>query len=141
MPLALSEGTEKVRFPSIPLISVPSGRFPRARLQPIEQQRVRFAVFLRSLQKLRHSCPVLPTLALLLAKAVLRNGSSCGVFSSRCSRWSRRSSLQSTSFYYKKELFQWLPLVRRLHLVNIGFICPTYIAVFTLNAENWRRVE
>ena len=75
------EGTEKVRFLSIPLISVPSGRFPRARLQPIELRRVRLAVFLCSLQKLRHSCPVLPTLALLLAKAVLSNGSSCGVFS------------------------------------------------------------
>jgi len=98
-------GTEKVRFPSIPLTFVPSGRFPRARLQPIELRRVRFAVFLCSLQKLRHSCPVLPTLALLLAKAVLRNGSSCGVFSSRCSRWSRRSSLQSTSSYYKKNFF------------------------------------
>ena len=39
------------------LISASGGRFPRARLQPIEQRRVRFAVFLRSLQKLRHSCP------------------------------------------------------------------------------------
>jgi len=76
-----SEGTEKVRFPSIPLISVPSGRFPRARLQPIEQRRVRFAVFLRSLQKLRHPSLVLPTLTLLVVKAVLRDDFSCGVFS------------------------------------------------------------
>ncbi len=30
------------------------GRFPWAWLQPIEQQRVRFAVFLRTLRKLRH---------------------------------------------------------------------------------------
>jgi len=69
-----SEATEKVLILSIPLISVPSGRFPRARLQPP-----------------RHCVP-------------------CGVFSSRCSRWSRRSPLQSTSSYYKKELFQWLRL-------------------------------
>ena len=34
MTSSLPEGTEKVQFPSIPLISVPSGRFPRARLQP-----------------------------------------------------------------------------------------------------------
>ena len=36
------------------LISTPGGRFPRARPQSIEQRRVRFAVFLRTLQKLRH---------------------------------------------------------------------------------------
>ncbi|WOV87700.1 hypothetical protein QWT69_00840 [Sporosarcina oncorhynchi] len=33
-----------------------STRFPRARLQPSEQQRVRFNVFLCSLQKLRREC-------------------------------------------------------------------------------------
>ncbi|MFS0576850.1 hypothetical protein AB1K83_14520 [Sporosarcina sp. 179-K 3D1 HS] len=49
-----------------PLISAPNficdesaatgagGRFPRALPQPIEQRRVRFAVFLRTLQKFRH---------------------------------------------------------------------------------------
>ncbi len=65
------------------LISASGGHFPRARLQPIEQRRVRFAVFLRSLRKLRH--PALNA-SLLFAKAVLRNGF----------RRSRHLSLQST---------------------------------------------
>src|SRR5690606_1046198 len=73
--------------------------FLGAWLEPIEQRRVRFAVFLRSLQKLRqpfrHSCSlrvaknIARNAALLLANAVLRNGV-------RCSRRSRRLSLQST---------------------------------------------
>ncbi|WP_239433589.1 hypothetical protein [Sporosarcina sp. ACRSL] len=70
------------------------GRFPRAVREPIEQRRVRFAVFLRFLQKLRHpySAPLrsqktlLATLRFLLAKAVLRDGF----------RRSRRLPLHST---------------------------------------------
>ncbi|PIC64734.1 hypothetical protein CSV79_05065 [Sporosarcina sp. P13] len=46
--------------------------FRRAWLEPSEQGRVRFAVFLRSMQKLRQLCA--PNASLLLAKAVLRNG-------------------------------------------------------------------
>lgn len=65
------------------LICASGGRFPRARPQPNEQRRVRFAEFLRTLRKLRH--PALNA-SLLFAKAVLRNGF----------RWSRRLTLQST---------------------------------------------
>ncbi|WP_252503758.1 hypothetical protein [Sporosarcina sp. Marseille-Q4943] len=36
------------------MIFVSGGRFPRARLQPIEQRRVRFVVFQGFLQTLRH---------------------------------------------------------------------------------------
>ncbi len=70
-------------------ISATGGRFP------IEQRRVRFAVFLRRLQKLRQRTYPARNASLLLANAVLRDGV----------RRSRRLSLQSFSslYFYLKD--------------------------------------